>query len=632
MKTKKKLTLIAFNGLTNLPGKLAKMKDRWSQKDLNGSSSFVPPASASRALAVSSGLYDLFADMAGTGSRSAFVGITKNGTALAELTDGNGNVQIATCEKAGDGTLKFNAAVHNGSVYEQYDEDTRKGTVLLLSLFGIAQMEPECHRYYDEVQQYLTVDPESGEWDADNGKLLEEFSKSLCRMSSNLYYRITAPENAGTFRLDYSPNVGVLREAAIQKQNVQTVLCGEPKFFQTQEEKEEAVKNSDVKAKYDILSKGRVLTEDERKMLIDLPDWYVFPKWALTLANKVSLSGMFKKPIRSMLLVGPSGAGKTKGAQALSYLLGIPYTKITCSPDSSMFDFIGQLIPNTAAGKGKSTEEAMKELDIPTFDDVEFDFEGSYKKLFGKEPDSYSLPQDCYSEITRRLMATGSKPDSDFIYVESELIRALRNGWFVEIQEPTVIKRNSVLVGLNGLLEDDLDEASITLMTGETIKRHPDAVVCMTSNRDYDGCNKIQQSVLSRMQIVRKLGNPTPAVMAERCIKETNFPNKGIMKTMAEMIQSINDYCNKSDITDGVCGPRELSNWAKETMLNATIERGDCKIIENLDVIRAAFSTLLNKASQTDEDVEDIITGCFQVVFPMSDVEIAREEYEAGEF
>lgn len=55
-----------------------------------------------------------------------------------------------------------------------------------------------------------------------------------------------------------------------------------------------------------------------------------------------------------------------------------------------------------------------------------------------------------------------------------------------------------VLVGLNSLLEQ---EGSITLPTGEVIDRHPDTVIVITTNIDYEGCrgmNRATRSVLKR--------------------------------------------------------------------------------------------------------------------------------------
>ena len=85
-----------------------------------------------------------------------------------------------------------------------------------------------------------------------------------------------------------------------------------------------------------------------------------------------------------------------------------------------------------------------------------------------------------------------------YTYVETDFIKALKNGYLLEIQEPTVIMQPGVLVGLNSLLEQG---GSITLPTGEVIQRHPDTVIVVTTNVTYEGCrglNRATRSVLKR--------------------------------------------------------------------------------------------------------------------------------------
>ena len=42
----------------------------------------------------------------------------------------------------------------------------------------------------------------------------------------------------------------------------------------------------------------------------------------------------------------------------------------------------------------------------------------------------------------------------NFRYVDTPLVEAIRNGYLIEIQEPTVIANPGVLVGLNSLMVD----------------------------------------------------------------------------------------------------------------------------------------------------------------------------------
>ena len=66
-----------------------------------------------------------------------------------------------------------------------------------------------------------------------------------------------------------------------------------------------------------------------------------------------------------------------------------------------------------------------------------------------------------------KALAAENSSGQHFRYVETPLITAIRKGYLIEIQEPTVIANPGVLVGLNALLDRC---ASITLTTGEVVR------------------------------------------------------------------------------------------------------------------------------------------------------------------
>ena len=308
-------------------------------------------------------------------------------------------------------------------------------------------------------------------------------------------------------------------------------------------------------------------TEMEKQMIPVMPDSYIPANWTNILCAQIKLSSRFEKPFRNILLYGPSGSGKSTGTRGMAKKLGLPYVKITCSPDSEIFDFIGELIPNTDKYGDKKTGEVLSSLNLPSFEDIENDFTGSYMKLFGQEPDAYASPSDCYNEVYRRGLESKPGEVNDFLYKESPLIQAVRNGYFCELQEPNIIKRAAVLVGLNALMENSSDGATYTLPTGEIIKRHRNCVIALTTNLDYEGCKKLQQSVFSRIDLVKEVPYPKEEEMMQRVILSTGFKDKEALSKMVSVAKQINVFCDKNDIMDGVCGPRELENWAKLSLL-----------------------------------------------------------------
>ena len=136
-------------------------------------------------------------------------------------------------------------------------------------------------------------------------------------------------------------------------------------------------------------------------------------------------------------------------------------------------------------------ENVSKLLHLPDLEDMDYHpGTGCTNPLPGwrtKPPPPRTAWPWCWKRSPRRcgssaphLQKLRVRPDT---YVETDFIKALKNGYVVGIiQEPSTILQPGVLVGLNSLLEQ---EGTITLPTGEVIRRHPDAVVVVTTNVGY---------------------------------------------------------------------------------------------------------------------------------------------------
>ena len=195
-----------------------------------------------------------------------------------------------------------------------------------------------------------------------------------------------------------------------------------------------------------------------------------------------------------------------------------------------------------------------------------------------------------------RLTAKEEQSGQKIRYVDTPLIEAIRHGYVCEIQEPSCIANPGVLVGLNSLL-DNCQE--ITLPTGERVKRHPDTVIIVTTNSDYAGCRDMNQSIISRMDLIYDVAAPDLATMVKRVMNVTGFTDEQEATKMALVVRDIAERCHQTMITDGSCGMRELKSWILSTMITK-------------DPYESALSTIISSASSDPDNRADLISTCLE--------------------
>lgn len=382
------------------------------------------------------------------------------------------------------------------------------------------------------------------------------------------------------------------------------------------------IDHKDFVGKY-VLDPSRKLTPAERAQVPTLPEWYVIPQETVDICKHAQLTTGKPTQMRNFLLRGPAGTGKTMGAKAIAAGLGLPYMKYTCSAGTEIFDFVGMVFPNTEHSTGNAQLDQEREqlqamgginyanvsnlLHLPGLDDMDYDPAGVYQALTGVENQA-ATPQDCMelvlekvTEKVRQLSVSveGETSSQTYTYVETDFIKALKNGYLVEIQEPSTILQPGVLVGLNSLLEQG---GTITLPTGEVIRRHPDAVVVVTTNVSYEGCRTLNQSVVDRMSLVKDIQLPSPEVMAQRVMAVTGAEDEYQVCQMVQVTNDLADYCRKNGITDGTVGMRSLLDWVTSAEISG-------------DPYTAALDTIISKATTDEEDREALITSILDPVF-----------------
>ena len=525
---------------------------------------------------------------------------------------------------SGTGSLLASVYDRNTELIEQYTvhASARDGAALFFAMMPQLMEDKE---FQENFQIYLEQYRDG----------FSDFSKAAHAMAilcDNAYRRIkedSCPAHLKV-RVDKSGNLMRVGRAQLDSGLYQPtdVLAGEFTIFIQSGKKPahrpaKVIDHKDFVGKY-VLDPSRRLSTMEQTLVPALPEWYVIPQEAVDICKHAKLTTGKPTQMRNFLLRGPAGTGKTMGAKAIAAGLGLPYMKYTCSAGTEIFDFVGMVFPNT---EGVSTGDARldqereqlqamggvnyanvsKLLRLPSLDDMDYDPAGVYQALTGMENQA-ATTQDCMelvlekvTEKVRQLSvpAEGEAAGQTYTYVETDFIKALKNGYLVELQEPSTILQPGVLVGLNSLLEQS---GTITLPTGEVIRRHPDAVVVVTTNVSYEGCRGMNQSVVDRMSLVKDIELPSPEVMAQRVMAVTGATDEYLVAQMVQVVNDMADYCRKNGITDGTVGMRSLIDWVTSAEISG-------------NPYTSAKDTIISKATADEEDREALITSVLDPVF-----------------
>lgn len=364
----------------------------------------------------------------------------------------------------------------------------------------------------------------------------------------------------------------------------------------------------DFVGKYQI-DKDRVYTEAEKKMMEDnkLEEWYIVGETDVEICNDIVQTTHTKKPFRNFILVGPPAGGKSSMAKAIANAIVEPQVIYTCNPSTEIFDIIGQFMPppmddlekdawNFAAKLeelgGINYRNVAEVYGLPSDEDILFDPVGVYEHITGKTqtilgntPSQADAMKVWTTHVAEKFnealckLRVSMKEGAGFSFVETDFIKAMKNGWTIEIQEPNVILNEGVLVGLNSIL----NEGVITLQTGKTIYRHRDAVVIFTTNHNLYGLRNMNQSFLDRSAETFFVDRPSLQMVADRITAISGCQDRNLVIEMAKFGESLSNAMEKEGIEDGVCSMRSLINWAiKSSYTNP---------------YNAAISTVINKTS-----------------------------------
>ena len=467
------------------------------------------------------------------------------------------------------------------------------GSALLFCLMPIFDEDSEFHDCFADFKEAMVA----GWPDMD---VAFETALKLC---DNMYRRIENAKGVGKagikLTIPGTGNISNLSQLAIDNGSYAPTgaIYGEfniLKVGQRSSAPQKAIEHSSFIGQYRLGQ--RTLTARENAMVPKLPDWYIIPREVVRVCEHAKMTTTTSQPMRNFLFRGEAGTGKTMGAQAIAAGLNLPYTLMTCSANTEISDLIGQFIPDAESA---SSDSCYGDGELPRVSDIIMHPPSVYMALTGEYDDDKTeddVLQKLVEVAVSRLAAKEEQSGQKIRYVDTPLVEAIRHGYVCELQEPSCIANPGVLVGLNSLL-DNCQE--ITLPTGERVKRHPDTVIIVTTNSDYAGCRDMNQSIISRMDLIYDVAAPDLATMVKRVMNVTGFTDEQEATKMALVVRDIAERCHQTMITDGSCGMRELKSWILSTMITK-------------DPYESALSTIISSASADPENRADLISTCLE--------------------
>lgn len=188
--------------------------------------------------------------------------------------------------------------------------------------------------------------------------------------------------------------------------------------------------------------------------------------------------------------------------------------------------------------------------------------------------------------------------DGTFKYKMSPFALAYKFGGVIELMEAN-FARPGALGALNSALDDT---SKLILGNGEIVERHPNCIIIITTNVDYAGCQKLNESLKDRfqqMRLIQKLGDKE---LVELVMAHSGNSDNALVAKMVDAMKMIAIKIVDESITGGVCSTRQLINWAKA-----------CKYAKN--PIEAAKVTILPGVSLDPDVHEDILTTILRNMF-----------------
>lgn len=385
-------------------------------------------------------------------------------------------------------------------------------------------------------------------------------------------------------------NIDMIKKTAVEAgtYNGSLLVGDEPTLLTGVQKKSTSVKTQAVmleaKKEFADFASSHAWTKEEEALIPSFPDDYPIAPEAMKIASRYVNSRENVRPMNNFMWRGVTSYGKSTGVEQIACMLHIPLLKITCHSNMETQNFLSDFVPDTSSV-----------ATIPTFEEIELDPETAYRKITGKEH-ANATPDDCVQALANANTSGAPR----FKHVVSNFVKALINGYIIEVQEPSRIKDAGVLVGLN---EYDRAGAVIPLVDGSFGTRHKDALAIYTDNVGYVSCRQIDPSVIRRMSIIIDSYELPKRQLFERVVYNTGFDDYGQLEKAYEVFQKVIDFCHSRDITEGSLSATEFESFIQ------------CYQADGCQNFKQNFiESVVSKATSDKDEQDEIISSVLDIL------------------
>ena len=293
-----------------------------------------------------------------------------------------------------------------------------------------------------------------------------------------------------------------------------------------------------------------------------------------------------------ILLEGGSGTGKTYLVRSFAAHLKRPYVTHICGTTDGPDAFQGIIVPyvesegkKVALLSRKRAEQILANPSLLWPEDIELDIE--------YDPSEASKRiKSVVDEAKDAIQIAQENAGVRYAYIPSAIVTAVKNGYVLEIQEPTCLIQQGAL----SVLYDVLDKGSQGVLNtpGGPVKRHKDFICFVTQNRKYKGTKPLNEAARSRFTHIERMEDPSENEILARVKKRTACEDDELLLKSVQLYSLLKERAEDLNC-DGVVTLRNLYDFV------------DC-VSETKEIAWAFERKLLNPITTDGDDRADLIS------------------------